>query len=144
MIPVQYDPEMHVIRPTPFSHYMQRHMEDSLIFTYQHQRTKNWVLAAWITQPYGRMLELVVLGDEPTASRGTVRRVEGMVTTSSVANEQRAHGRSRAKVVDKEFDRKETEEKVEMHKHWDMLRRKFEKGRKKERAHWVVGADTTY
>jgi hypothetical protein len=87
MVPIRYRPDWHqVAEATPFSRFLQQHFNDPDIFTYFHKQTKNWLVAAWVDQKWGRMLELEFLGPgkHPVGTRKAVASIEEQIRGSAV------------------------------------------------------------
>lgn len=65
MLAQQFDPELHLLRRTPFSSFLEREFKPFELFTYFHNQTKNWVISLWLRNRYGLMEDQIVLGPEP-------------------------------------------------------------------------------
>jgi hypothetical protein len=134
MVPIQFDPELHTVADTAFGSYLRQHLKDPLLFTYHHKRTKNWVVAAWLNHPYGRMLELAILGKTPAGTRDIVRSIETMVVSNPDGERTRRENRKNLRNFDRWADEEELEQTKQSADAIEFLRRRA----RHEKKHFVV------
>lgn len=123
MLAIGFDVRQHTVRETAFGSFMRERLKDPLIFTYRHARTGNWMLAAWLTHPFGRMIELAVLGRNPTGTPEIVKSVDSM-KRSTQGDDERAASFKMAKSLEKTYVERELADAKEFNEHWKFLSRK--------------------
>jgi hypothetical protein len=76
MGPIQFRSDQHeIVEGPPVVGYLRRELNDPLIFMYKHHRTGNFMVAAWVDSPGGRMLELACAGKTPVLHEAAVRGI---------------------------------------------------------------------
>jgi hypothetical protein len=126
VVPIAYDPELHLVRDIPFTHYLRNHYPDKPVMTYFHRQAGNWVAGLW----HGGkrfIIEMVLLGPWP----GAIERFHAEAFDKAV----------RSKSLDThEFKRVMKEEERALLRQMDenqaLRRRGFEKMKKRSKAHW--------
>lgn len=94
MTAVEFNPNVHELHEFEFVRHMRREMNDKLIFGFRHRRTGNWVLAAWVSSPRGKLLELAILGPTPVGTQDIVESIRSMKRGSVEGEANKAHNRS--------------------------------------------------
>lgn len=113
MFPVRFDPEVHQVQETSFSRYLQGHFRDPLIFTYRHERTGNWVVAAWVKNRWGMFLELGIMGKAPVGNRGIVESMESTVRGSPACEKQIRENRAVLANMERRYEKAEDDRNEE-------------------------------
>lgn len=64
MFAIPYQPDRHLVRDIPFTHYLRNHYPDKNCMTYFHLDTGNWIAGVWIRDKKF-IQEIVCLGPNP-------------------------------------------------------------------------------
>lgn len=109
MIAVPFDSEVHEIHEFDFVRSVRREMNDSLIFGFRHRRTGNWVLAAWVDRPHGKLLELAILGETPEGNHGAMESIRSMKRGNPEAEANKRHNREVLRHMETDWEKEEEE-----------------------------------
>lgn len=127
----QLNPQRHLVRDTPHTHYLRRHLKDEALLTYFNLDTQQWVLGYWIDRNRGVIDEIEDLG--PNFERLTRELVKSLERTYAFYTKDDLKKRYLRRA--RHFEQKMREETAEANEQWNWCKK-----RTKEKAPvpWMV------
>lgn len=127
MFPVPFEPQVHRIHEVPFSAFLRRELQDPLVFVYRHERTKKWLVAAFLDPNKRKLMELVVLDGEerPVMTSAHVRELKGMRVGDAAVDRVNREFRHHLMYTDKHMNQSRQDDQQEEFEIRKFIRRRM-------------------